>query len=98
MFLSKNVLDTIQCYANKQSHILLDPILLDCGHTACKKCVLEMERFHCNYKNCNQLIELNDETSLKTVKSIERLIESNFKELYEKNYQEYSEILSSIEG
>ena len=98
MFLTKNILDTIQCYANKQKHILLDPILLDCGHTACKQCVLGIERFYCNYDNCNQLMEINDETCLKTVKSIERLIESNFNELYERIFQEYTQILNSFEG
>ena len=72
--------------------------MLECGHTACKKCAVDSQIFECNYQNCKRLILIKDESALKSVKSIEGLIQSNFKELYEKNVQEYSEILKTIQG
>ena len=98
MHLSKNFLETIQCYATKYQHILYEPILLECGHSACKKCAIEIGQFYCNYKNCNQLIEINEASQLKSVKSIEHLIESNFNHLYENNVRGFTQILTSIQG
>jgi hypothetical protein len=49
-------LNQIKCCLNNDGHIVNEPILLNCGANACKKCVIDstddiLRCFNCNYSH-----------------------------------------------
>jgi hypothetical protein len=97
MSFSDEILNIIYCNASEKKHILNEPILLQCGHSACKRCAIEKRIFRCNYESCNHLNVFQDGNKLKIVKSIDILIQSHYKELYENTVGEFNDIIRNIE-
>lgn len=92
-FIPEEILKIISCSLSSTRHIIEDPVLLSCGHNACRTC-MENISFgkKCLYQNCNQLVDTNQE--LKSVKSIHNLVEAYLNELF-KNIHNDSVVLSN---
>jgi hypothetical protein len=60
MQIPENILNKIKCSLNNDGHIVNEPILLDCGANACKKCIFDSTNTTLRCYSCNGSHEKND--------------------------------------
>jgi parvulin-like peptidyl-prolyl isomerase len=92
-FIPDDIIKIISCSLSSTRHIIEDPVLLSCGHNACRPCVENITFGQkCLYQNCNQSVDTSQE--LKSVKSIHNLVEAYLNELF-KNIHNDSVIINN---
>jgi hypothetical protein len=92
------ILKTIQCSLSHKLHISNDPILLGCGHIACRQCVLHQKNHELTCCICNKKHTISNPDSLVTVRTAEILIESYTKELFRMVENDFASIVDLFEG
>jgi hypothetical protein len=60
MPIPENILNQIKCCLNNNDHFINEPILLECGANACKKCVFDSTNSTLRCYSCNGSHERND--------------------------------------
>jgi Fe2+ or Zn2+ uptake regulation protein len=81
-----NVLDSIYCsLSHLNNHFVEHPIALNCGHSACKKCVSKVTQpFYCG--KCNAKIKI-DIDKVKESQIFKSIFNSYFNELFKIPYK-----------
>lgn len=88
-----------KCAVSSTSHYIIKPILLECGHYACSKCVLKEANNHNNIVYClicdkfNVLNSKSEYESIEANKAIQNNIENLFlsmKNLYKKTIDSFN--------
>jgi hypothetical protein len=96
------ILDVVLCKLNTPYHIINDPRLLDCGHSACLQCIIQMKDTDKNLKciYCNSIHKIPLDTSKLTVnKNLQTFIKYNFKQNLNQNFlKQFEDSMTSLEG
>ena len=96
------ILDVVLCKLNSSYHIINDPRILDCGHSACLACIVQLrdtdKNLKCNY--CNSLHKIPLDTNKLTVnKNLQTFIKYNFKQNLNQNFlKQFEDSMTSLEG
>ena len=97
-----NLLDSISCTFQSSKHLFEDPIILPCGKSACKKCLLKnsesiKKKFICGY--CRQTHKLSDKFLKENYDQNKiNLINSRLKYLYEASMKRLEIGLNTVES
>ena len=96
------ILDVVLCKLNASYHIINDPRILECGHSACLSCILQLKdtdkNLKCNY--CNSVHKISLDTNKLTVnKNLQTFIKYNFKQNLNQNFlKQFEDSMTSLEG
>ena len=96
------ILDVVLCKLNSSYHIINDPRILDCGHSACLSCIIQLKdsdkNLKCNY--CNSIHKIPLDTNKLTVnKNLQTFIKYNFKQNLNQNFlKQFEDSMTSLEG
>jgi transcription elongation factor Elf1 len=96
------ILDVVLCKLNTSYHIINDPRILDCGHSACLSCIIQLKdtdkNLKCNY--CNSIHKIPLDTNKLTVnKNLQTFIKYNFKQNLNQNFlKQFDDSMTSLEG
>ena len=92
------ILKTIQCSLSMKQHISNDPVLLACGHIACRRCVVSHKNQEFTCFLCNKKHVIEHPESLVTVRAAEIIIESYIKELFSMSENDLRNTVDLFEG
>jgi hypothetical protein len=85
MSITNEVFQTLVCSVDdEEEHIIEDPILLPCGHNACRKCIDNKngKPIECFFDDCNKVYRFDETFQMSNNKTIEALIKNYLKDLY----------------
>jgi hypothetical protein len=78
MSFSNDLLRSMKCCLNIDNHIVHEPILLDCGCNACKKCINDIQGSYAKCLKCNRLHEAAKFQNVPLNFEIEGLIQQKY--------------------
>ena len=79
----EKVLNNLQCALSTDRHIPCAPIQLECGDTACKKCIISNENKVIRCIKCDREIKIKSSATFNESKLINDTIENFLDSLYE---------------
>jgi hypothetical protein len=98
--IAENVINALKCSLSPHGHLLDDPVLLQCGHNACRRCVLEIDSatFRCLTPSCAKINTLYDGHLLVSNRSVDTIVSTNLQELSEFVRGDFRRILNQFQG
>ncbi len=98
MPIPEEVLNVMKCYFLNDGHIAIDPILVSCGATGCKQCLLRsnIEEIDCN--SCKGKHKTKDLINTPIIKQNENLVKYYVSDLFEYVKVNLDKTASSLEG
>jgi hypothetical protein len=98
MPLAEEVLNEIKCCFSNDDHIAIEPILVSCGATGCKQCLLvsKIEEIFC--LSCRGKHKTQDFKNTPVIKQVEDLINSHISDLFEYVKVNLDKTASLLEG
>lgn len=83
--LSSEIQQILNCCMSKEKHFLNEPIVLDCGHSACRQCIVNKRgcEFKCEFSGCDKTHKMKSLSHLTPNLTVPVLISSYRKEIIE---------------
>ena len=86
-------LEELKCCFNKE-HIVIEPVLLNCGGNACRECIKE----DTNCLRCNKKHHKDELIDLPVNDRVESFVKSNLKELFKDLELELKDAAEALAG
>jgi hypothetical protein len=98
MPIPEEVLNVMKCCFLNDGHIAIDPILVSCGATGCKQCLLRSNKEEIDCYTCKEKHRKNDLKNTPVIKQNENLVKSYVSDLFEYVKVNLDKTASSLEG
>lgn len=93
----EKIVNSLSCSLSHDKHILEQPITMQCGHCACKKCILEMIVHPFKCLSCNEEVHMNL-NQLKECLPLVDTIEVYLNDLFKIVYQQFANLIPVFKG
>ena len=97
MTISKKIMKEITCCLSNDEHVVIEPIILECGSNACKKCINEINQFSQCYR-CNKTHEKEKSLKLPFNKLATVVVETFLPDLFKNLEIELKTVTDSLKG
>ena len=98
MPIPEEVLNGMKCCFLNDGHIAIEPILVSCGATGCKQCLLRSNIEEIDCYSCKGKHRTKDLINIPVFKSFENLVKSYVSDLFEYVKGILDKTASSLEG
>jgi hypothetical protein len=98
MSIPEEVLKVMKCCLLNDGHIAIDPILVSCGATGCKQCLLRSNIEEIDCYSCKGKHRTKDLINTPVIKQNENLVKSYVSDLFEYVKVNLDKTASSLEG
>ena len=82
MPIPEEVLNGMKCCLFNDGHIAIDPILVSCGATGCKQCLLRSNIEEIDCYSCKRKHRKQDLINTPVIKQVENLVKSYVSDLF----------------
>jgi hypothetical protein len=98
MPIPEEVLNGMKCSLLNDGHIPIEPILVSCGATGCKQCLLRSNIEEIDCYSCKGKHKWQDLKNTPVIKSVENLVKSYVSDLFEYVKVNFDKTASLLEG
>jgi hypothetical protein len=83
MPIPEDVLNQIECCLKGDGHIVHEPVVLKCGHNACRKCCSDPDVSTVKCFNCQKPYDKNELLNAPNNKAIDSIIQIHLNDLFQ---------------
>ena len=95
---NESIIQKLKCARSDDFHIVHDPLVIDCNHLCCRKCLVSKENEIKNCCHCFKPIDTNKFTEINPKELFEELFESKIDDLFRRLREEANANLQSLKG
>jgi hypothetical protein len=94
----QDILQTLQCGLSIDDHIIMQPIALSCGHSACKKCIPVLDDLESNKCKLCGKINKTDSNIMNESQPVKQLLKIYFDDLLAMVEIRFEESVCNLKG